>query len=104
MTRIVPAGCLPVSFELNVTFFDASGYNRLGQEGWYSTCWITEHTKEKKMKEGEVETEGEGEETPKKGKETPKKKRKSNSIDKSMAIDESEAFDESMAYDNCEAI
>lgn len=85
-------------------FFDASGYNRLGQEGWYSTCWITEHTKEKKMKEGEVETEGE--ETPKKGEKSPpkKKRKKSGSIDKSMAIDVSEAFDESMAYDNCEAI
>jgi len=25
-------------------YYDASGYDRLGEEGWYSTCWVKEHT------------------------------------------------------------
>ncbi|KAL7541909.1 hypothetical protein ACHAXR_011357 [Thalassiosira sp. AJA248-18] len=47
-------------------FFDASGYDRFGQGGWYTTCWVTPHTKEMRKKEGQVGLEGVGVGAPKK--------------------------------------
>lgn len=32
-------------------FFNGSGYDRIGMEGWFTTNWTTEHTKEMKKKE-----------------------------------------------------
>ena len=38
-------------------FFDASGYSRFDQEGRFTTCWTSEHTKEKKKREAEMALE-----------------------------------------------
>lgn len=32
-------------------FFDASGYDRNGESGWFSTCWVKDHTLEHKKRE-----------------------------------------------------
>jgi len=50
-------------------FFDASGYDRIGEGGWFTTCWLKEHTFQMRKKEAALE---EVEEIP----EPPKKKRK----------------------------
>lgn len=35
-------------------YYDATGYDRLGEEGWYSTCWVKEHTALVKKEEAAV--------------------------------------------------
>ena len=32
-------------------FFDASGYDRNGEKGWFTTCWVKDHTLEHKKRE-----------------------------------------------------
>jgi len=50
-TRRLPVGLIHAQRD----WFDASGYARFGMEGWFSTCWITEHTRERKKMEAELE-------------------------------------------------
>ena len=43
---------LPISLiRAQRDYYDASGYDRLGERGWFSTCWVREHTIQKKKKE-----------------------------------------------------
>jgi len=40
---------LPISLiRAQRDYYDASGYDRLGERGWFSTCWVREHTIQKK--------------------------------------------------------
>lgn len=55
-TRILPTSLIRAQRD----FFNASGYSRVGQEGWFTTCWTTEHTKEKKKREREAAVPLEG--------------------------------------------
>mmetsp|Transcript_24186 Transcript_24186/g.46336 ORF Transcript_24186/g.46336 Transcript_24186/m.46336 type:complete len:581 (+) Transcript_24186:428-2170(+) len=78
-------------------FFDASGYSRYEEEGWFSTCWTNEHTKERKKKEklavDMAEEEGvEVQSPPKK-----KRKRKSTAPEKAPAQHALEAFEDDEA-------
>ena len=45
-SRMLPAGIIRAQRD----FFSASGYSRFEQEGWFSTNWIPEHTREMKKK------------------------------------------------------
>lgn len=73
-TRKLPVGLIRAQRD----FFNASGYSRLEREGWFSTCWIHQHTAEKKRNDqsalalasSEVGEEEEGADPP------PKRRRK----------------------------
>jgi 6-phosphogluconate dehydrogenase len=52
------SGRLPVGLiRAQRDYFDASGYDRLGEGGWFSTCWINEHAIQKK-KEAAAASQG----------------------------------------------
>jgi len=53
-TRLLPTSLIRAQRD----FFDASGYGRFEQEGWFTTCWTKEHTKERKKKELTMALEG----------------------------------------------
>ena len=70
-TRTVPFGLIRAQRD----FFDASGYDRFEQEGWFTTCWITPHTRQMKKKESQAASEENGDA------EAPKKRRRKKSTD-----------------------
>jgi len=81
--RRMPTGAIRAQRD----YFDASGYDRLDQDGWFTTCWTKEHTKEMRKKEAAMERE--------EGGDTPKKRRRKKSIDPEsydeVEVDENEA-------------
>jgi len=60
---------LPISLiRAQRDFFDASGYDRNGEKGWFSTCWVKDHTLEQKKREAAALQGGESGKTPRKRK------------------------------------